>query len=120
MPPGSTARRSAAWLFVVASSTALTLASGCGSPFPHPSGAEVAALHPTDPAAKLEDLERGRTLYMSKCSSCHLLHPPSTIAPDAWPGKVARMQREGRVHLGDDDLRDIVRYVRAASLASHP
>ena len=97
----------------------MALASGCGSPFPHPSGAEVAALHPTDPAAKLEDLERGRTLYMSKCSSCHLLHPPSTIAPDAWPGKVARMQREGRVHLGDDDLRDIVRYVRAASLASH-
>ena len=94
------------------------LASACGSPFPHPTSAEVTAIHPTDPSAELADLQRGRTLYMSKCSSCHLLHAPATIAPDAWPDKVARMQREGRVHLSDDDLRDIVRYVRAASMAS--
>ena len=99
---------------------AVAFVSACGSPFPHPTSAHVAALHPTDPSAELADLEHGRTLYMSKCSSCHLLHPPSTIAPDAWPGTVARMQREGRVHLADDDVRDIVRYVRAASLASRP
>ena len=29
-----------------------------------------------------------------------------------------RMQTEGRVHLKDDELRDIIRYVRAASLGS--
>jgi len=105
-------------LSLFAASVALAVAVGCGSPFPHPSSADVAALRPSDPAAKLEDLEQGRTLYMSKCSSCHLLHAPATIAPDAWPGKVARMQSEGRVHLSEDELRDIVRYVRAASLSS--
>jgi cytochrome c5 len=96
----------------------VALVSACGSPFPHPTSADVAAIHPTDPSVELSDLEHGRKLYMSKCSSCHLLHPPATIAPDAWPDKVVRMQREGRVHLADDDIRDIVRYVRAASMAS--
>ncbi|HWP04364.1 MAG TPA: hypothetical protein VNN72_01420 [Polyangiaceae bacterium] len=96
----------------------VALASACSSPFPHPSSADVATLGPSDPSARLEDLERGRTLYMGKCGSCHLLHPPSTIAPDQWPGKVMRMQTEGRVHLKDDELRDIIRYVRAASLGS--
>ena len=96
----------------------LALASGCGSPFPHPTSAAVATLRPTDPSARLEDLERGRTLYMGKCGACHLLHPPATIAPDEWPGKVRLMQSEGHVHLADDELRDIIRYVRAASLDS--
>jgi hypothetical protein len=96
----------------------VALVGGCASPFPHPSSADVATLRPTDPNARLEDLERGRTLYMGKCGSCHLLHPPSTIAPDEWPGKVGRMQSEGRVHLADDELRDIIRYVRAASLGA--
>jgi mono/diheme cytochrome c family protein len=97
----------------------MALAAACSSPYPHPSSADVATLRPSDPSARLEDLERGRTLYMGKCGSCHLLHPPSTIAPDEWPGKVMKMQNEGRVHLKDDELRDIIRYVRAASLASH-
>jgi len=96
----------------------VALVTACGSPFPHPSSADVASLKATDPSAHLEDLERGRTLYMGKCGSCHMLHPPATIAPEAWRGKVMRMQTEGHVHLQDDELRDIVRYVRAASLSS--
>ncbi len=47
-----------------------------------------------------------------------MLYEPASIAPDAWPVKVADMQREGRVHLADDELADLVRYLRGTSLVA--
>src|SRR4051812_10629730 len=93
-------------------------AFGCVSPFAHPTSAEVVALRPIDPGVELADLERGRELYLSKCSSCHQLHAPSLFTPDAWPDKVHAMQREGRVHLSDPEAMDMIRYLRAASLVA--
>ncbi len=106
-PPG--------WLLALAVGSALLLAVACGSPFPHPSSATVSALRPTDPTVHVEDLEHGRDLYLAKCSSCHALYEPVAFAPEAWPEKVSRMQREKRVHLADAELADITRYLRATS-----
>lgn len=107
------------WLRIAGLSVAAgALVAACGSSFPHPSSADVATLRPSDPAVRLEDLERGRTLYMGKCGSCHLLHAPATIAPEEWPGKVTGMRSEGRVHLEDDEVRDIIRYLRSASASA--
>ena len=74
-------------------------------------------LRAKDPGARLEDLARGRSLYLAKCGSCHLLFPPSKFAPDAWPAKVSRMQAERKVHLAPDEQKDIERYLVAVSTA---
>lgn len=103
----------------IAALAALTLAAlGCASPLAHPTSAEVVALRPIDPGVELADLERGRELYLSKCSSCHQLHEPSLFTPEAWPGKVHAMQQERRVHLSDPEALDMIRYLRAASLVA--
>jgi mono/diheme cytochrome c family protein len=61
------------------------------------------------PATTRDDLERGRSLYMAKCSGCHLPPAPDAHPPDAWPGEVAEMQE--RAHLAPDEVRLIERYV---------
>ena len=111
-------RQSSAAAAARAGVTAALLAAGCVSAFPRPGTAEVAALHGTDPGARLEDLERGRSLYLSKCGGCHLLIEPAKHAPDAWPAKVQRMQSEGKVHLAAGELRDIERYLAGVSAVS--
>jgi mono/diheme cytochrome c family protein len=97
------------WLLVASALTA------CASAFPHPGAAEVGAVKLHDPAARVEDLAHGRTLYLGKCGGCHLLIEPGKFASDAWPEKVERMQEEKRVHLEADELRDLVRYLVGAS-----
>jgi mono/diheme cytochrome c family protein len=98
--------------------TGALAAIACASPFVRPSSADVVALRPIDPGVQLADLERGRSLYLAKCASCHQLHEPSLFAPEAWPDKVHAMQREGRVHLSDPEALDMIRYLRAASLVA--
>jgi mono/diheme cytochrome c family protein len=105
-------------LVALALASSALSALGCASPFAHPSSADVVALQPIDPGVRLEDLERGRALYLSKCSSCHQLHEPQLFTPEAWPDKVHAMQREGRVHLSDPEALDMIRYLRAASLVA--
>jgi mono/diheme cytochrome c family protein len=78
----------------------------------------VSALQARDPEVRVENLEHGRSLYLQKCSSCHRLYEPASLSPDAWPDKVAGMQREGRVHLTDEELTDMLRYLRATSLVA--
>ncbi len=89
--------------------------TGCGSAFPPPGAAEVGAVKERDPAARVENLEHGRALYLGKCGGCHLLIEPGQFAADAWPEKVERMQGERRVHLEPDEARDLVRYLVGAS-----
>jgi mono/diheme cytochrome c family protein len=96
------------WLLVATS-------LGCSSAFPPPGSAEVGAVKLRDPNARVEDLEHGRSVYLGKCGSCHLLIEPGKFAADAWPQKVERMQEERRVHLADDEARDLVRYLVGAS-----
>ena len=97
------------WLLVVAA------LAGCSSAFPPPSSAEVAAAKLTDPTAREQDLVHGRDVYLGKCGGCHLLIEPGKFASETWPGKVERMQQERRVHLEQDELRDLVRYLVGAS-----
>lgn len=96
----------------------LAAAAACATPFPHPGTAEVGALHARDPGARLEDLEHGRSLYLGKCGGCHLVIEPARFPADVWPEKVERMNQERRVTLAPDELRDITRYLVAASRTS--
>jgi len=94
---------------------AALVAAACSSAFPSPGNAELGVLRTTDPGVRAADLEHGRALYLAKCGNCHLLIEPAKFDPGVWPTQVERMQREGRVHLGAADQRDIERYLVATS-----
>jgi mono/diheme cytochrome c family protein len=82
---------------------------------PPPGAAEVGAVTQRDPAARVENLEHGRALYLGKCGGCHMLIEPGRFAAEAWPEKVERMRGERRVRLDAEEARDLVRYLVGAS-----
>jgi mono/diheme cytochrome c family protein len=88
---------------------ALGLAAGCApaAPVVTPRHAEWAMAQ--WPSSTQADLERGRTLFVQKCSSCHRPPSPTDHAPADWPAEVAEMKE--RAHLGLDEVMLIERYV---------
>ena len=90
---------------------------GCVPVAPQPTTAQLAAARASDPELSLQDLQRGRDTYVKRCGSCHALRSPGERAPDAWPLEVQRMQTQHQVRLSAEEQRDIVRYLRAASLS---
>jgi len=61
------------------------------------------------PSTTHAELERGRSLFLSRCSACHLPPSPSDHTPGEWPGEIAEMR--DRAHLGADEVLLIERYV---------
>jgi len=57
------------------------------------------------------DLERGRSLYIAKCSGCHRPPKPSDYSPASWPAELAHMRK--RAHLGPREQTWIEYYVVA-------
>lgn len=83
--------------------------AGCGPVAPRvtPQHAQWAAGQ--WPAVTMVELERGRTLYVQKCSGCHRPPAPGDHSPADWPGEVAEMRE--RAHLGPEEVTLIERYV---------
>ncbi|HVY29822.1 MAG TPA: hypothetical protein VHB79_24850 [Polyangiaceae bacterium] len=68
------------------------------------------------PDVTLSELSQGRTLYLSRCGSCHVLRRPAELAPDQWQAEVDEMRTKNGVKLSDGEARAILRYlVMAAS-----
>lgn len=87
---------------------------GCGaSAAPAPAAADVARVTERYPGTTLADLERGRTVYLSRCTSCHAPVAPGSIPADRWPGEVKEMSE--RAHLGADEPL-VVKYLVAQSM----
>jgi len=82
-----------------------TLAVACASTAPPVATQADAARAGIDVA----QLEHGRSLYMARCSVCHLPPAPASKAPSAWPAKVAEMRL--RAHLDDDEARLVETYL---------
>jgi hypothetical protein len=57
----------------------------------------------------LSDLERGRALYMSRCTACHAPVDVHSYSPEEWVVKVAEMIEESRV--SDQDAKLIETYI---------
>jgi cytochrome c5 len=68
------------------------------------------------PGTDRAQLEAGRTLYLERCSSCHVPVDPASIAADEWPARVAEMRE--RAKLGDDEVARVERYL--VTIASRP
>ena len=89
------------------------LAAACAAALRHATPADVTLIAPKWPGTTVEDLERGRRLYVRRCSGCHTLILPAAHAPDEWPALVDAMAEKARLKPGERD--DVVRFLVAVS-----
>jgi cytochrome c5 len=92
----------------------------CTSALPEPTSAHVALAQQAQPGTSLEDLQRGRTLYLRRCGNCHALRDPSAYNADEWRSQVERMEKVHKVHLTSAEETDILRYLDVTSAKSAP
>jgi mono/diheme cytochrome c family protein len=88
----------------------------CAPALPQPAASDATTAQQRWPEATLADLQDGRALYVQRCSGCHTLKSPSSVLADAWPSKIAKMEREHDVRLAASEARLIERYLYAVSL----
>jgi mono/diheme cytochrome c family protein len=58
-------------------------------------------------------LERGRTIYATRCTECHVARPVTRFSAGEWPAQVARMAP--RAKLSSEDRFAVESYLVAAS-----
>lgn len=93
------------------------LLAACGRPqVPPVTAADASRASGTWPEITLAELDRGRELYVARCSTCHLPVAPAKIAPAEWPGHIAEMR--DRAHLTGDEAQRIERYL--VTIATRP
>lgn len=89
------------------------LVLACAAALRHATPEDVVFIAPRWPGTTLEDLRRGRSLYVRRCSSCHTLVLPRSHAPEDWPRQVDRMA--ARARLGPGEQEDVVRFLVAVA-----
>jgi cytochrome c5 len=92
-------------------------ACGGSSPFPEPTAADQARGSAHFPDVTLSELSQGRTLYVSRCGSCHALKRPVELVPEQWQAEVNEMRSKNGVKLSDVEARAIIRYLTVAATA---
>lgn len=78
---------------------AAALVACAGSIIPHATDQAAARF----PGATRADLERGRELYVNRCSACHALIEPSRFPEEKWHKMVGEMAGRARLDLEDRD-----------------
>jgi len=91
------------------------LAACGGSRLPVPTAADASRASAHFPDVTLSELNHGRTLYVSRCGSCHTLKPPSELSGEQWQAEVSDMRAKNGVKLSDDEAQAIVRYLTVAA-----
>ena len=86
-----------------------------GSPIPEPSSADASRGTAHFPDLTLAELEQGRTLYVSRCGSCHVLKRPAELPAENWAHEVEEMRSKNGVKLSDAEARAIARYLFVAA-----
>ncbi|HEU5072587.1 MAG TPA: hypothetical protein VFU02_00405 [Polyangiaceae bacterium] len=82
---------------------------------PEPRQADVVRIADQFPGTTLAELEKGRSLYLSRCSSCHAPVSPASVPAERWPHEVEEMSERAR--LGSDEPL-VVKYLVAQALRS--
>ena len=97
--------------------TAAALGACGGSAVPEPTVADASRGSAHFPDLTLGELQQGRTLYVSRCGSCHTLKRPAELAPQQWDQEVGEMREKNGVKLSDAEAQAIVRYLTVAATA---
>jgi cytochrome c5 len=77
------------------------LLTACSPSLPPVGAANLEAIRTTRPWATNSDLVEGRSLFASRCGSCHGLPSPSSHGADQWPGLVASMAKPAALDTAD-------------------
>ncbi len=96
----------------------LAFVASCAAALRQPLPQDVAAVSAQWPGTTLADLERGRSLYVKRCSGCHTLVLPQEHPPARWPRLVDEMVEESRLLGRDRD--DVVRFLVAVASEPEP
>lgn len=80
------------------------LASCAGSAVPPATAADVQRAAATRPQTTLSELERGRELYLGRCSACHQPIAPSSFPASDWPEHVGEMKVRARLSTEEEQL----------------
>lgn len=99
----------------LAALAALTALAACAADVPRATPLDAERAARTRPGTTLADLERGRSTYLSKCTSCHRPIAPRSIAGDRWPQHVDEMRE--RAHLSAEEHDAIVLYLTTIATA---
>jgi hypothetical protein len=93
--------------------TGLCFTAACAAALRHATPEDARRLAPAWPGTTVESLERGRSLYVRRCSGCHNLILPRAFPPDRWPAQVDDMAQ--KVRLGPGERDDVVRFLVAVA-----
>lgn len=91
---------------------ALVMASGCAA-LVHPTEADARWAAKRTPGITLASLERGREIYVERCSGCHHLPLPESQPADRWEQVVDEMA--ARAQLSGDDRELVVAFLASTS-----
>lgn len=97
---------------------ATLIAGGCAAALRQATPEDAVRLAPRWPGTTLEDLQRGRTLYVRRCSGCHNVVLPRAFPPERWPTLVDEMAEKARLGPGERD--DVVRFLVAVASDDAP
>jgi mono/diheme cytochrome c family protein len=92
---------------------ALCVAAACAAALRHGTPQDAVLLSLRWPGTTVQDLERGRSLYVRRCSGCHTLILPGAHPAEEWPGLVDGMADKARLRPGERD--DVVRFLEAVA-----
>lgn len=102
--------RYSAWLALCA--VAIAAVIGCAT-LAQPTAADAAWAAERWPEVKQADLQRGRALYVKRCTGCHALRLPERFPPSTWEHHVDEMAK--RAHLPKAEREPMLRYLLTMS-----
>jgi mono/diheme cytochrome c family protein len=88
-------------------------AVACSPAVVHPDARDASWASGKWPGTTVDDLEQGRTVFVSRCAGCHNLPLPDSKSPDEWATVVGDMATGARLSAADQDL--VLRYLSATS-----
>jgi len=100
-------------LAIASLAAGLCVTAACAAALRQATPADAVRLAPRWPGTTLEDLQRGRSLYVRRCSGCHTLILPGAHPVEEWPGLVDGMADKARLRPGERD--DVVRFLVAVA-----
>jgi cytochrome c5 len=98
---------------VIVTILVVAIAAACGGAIPHATPAQVERARTRWPDASAAALERGRELYVARCSGCHSLVEPSKHHAAFWTARVSEMAP--RAKLTPEEVHLVTHYLVTVS-----
>jgi mono/diheme cytochrome c family protein len=89
------------------------LLAACAAQLAPPTAEDAARAQLRWPGTTIDELARGRALYVEHCSGCHRIYRPDAYPADRWPKLVGDMAERSKLDAAQAD--QVVRYLVTTS-----